>query len=191
MRRKYLEDLERDVEFRLESMKDLVLTTVVESALVSSFYMKKPGDRFMSTLLTFTPEGIVIQGDHKPEAHGACSCGGYGLLWFIEDLAPDDLCEKFLAETFVFEYAVSFLKEYVLNAVRAGRITHDDARRAWDEANAVVIEEEEALYDIWSSVFGYGNSPCWRTYPPYAMVSLVAIQRKFRELYRARTWQPS
>ena len=35
--------LEKDIEFRLESMKDLVLTTVVESALVSSFYMKKPG----------------------------------------------------------------------------------------------------------------------------------------------------
>lgn len=189
---KYWESLEKDIELRLASMKDLVLTTVVESAQISSFYMRRPDGRCMSTLLTFTPEGIVLQGDHVPEGPGTCSCPGYGLCWFTEELDVGYLCEKFLEKTFVSEYAVSYLKDRVLDARRERRMNAEVARRAWNEADAVALGDEDSLYDVWSSVFGYGDPPCWNIYPSEAVIGLVAIQRKFSELYyRARTWQPS
>lgn len=64
---------------------------------VRSFYLMDADFGMQgSTLLTFTPEGIIIQGDRRPGENGVVSSKDYTLDWFCGDLAEPDVCEAFL-----------------------------------------------------------------------------------------------
>lgn len=63
---------------------------------VRAFYLKLHDTRMMSTLIIFSPEGIVLMGDLTPERQGSISNIGYGLGWFRGRLSENYLCEKFL-----------------------------------------------------------------------------------------------
>ena len=105
-----------------ESLKDHTLEKIAdvpcegdlykpESRIVAYRLQPPKKTRCMSTLLTFTPEGIVLQGDLTPGHHGMVSAIGYGLDWFAGPLGESYLCGKFLQETWIQEIAIRELKD--------------------------------------------------------------------------------
>lgn len=106
----------RDARMR-ESLRDHVLEEFPAGDRIRAFYLKKPGGgRMMSTLILFTPEGIVICGDLNPHptGRGSASCFGYGLPWFASELDGGYLCSKFLDKEWQNELAV----EWCMNTAR-------------------------------------------------------------------------
>jgi len=105
---------------------------------VSSYRLARPGTRMMCVQLTFTAEGICIQGDLTPQQNGTVSCLGYGLHWFTRALGPQYLAEKFLKTGFVGDLAEEGVREWlndpeqwrevVLNGI-ASKLKEEDRRR--------------------------------------------------------------
>lgn len=180
-----IKDFENRVTRLLEEMKEHALVIVEEGPNIRAYYMKKPGTRIMSTLITFTPEGIVLQGDLTPEHHGSVSAIGYGRDWFAGQLSPSYLCEKFLDNKWSSELAVERLR---------------DPESSWrdEEADPATISRLDELacevecgqatqgdiYDVWLELdFETADGvPGWG-YDPQEAVVLVTIQRKFAELW--------
>jgi len=147
---------------------------------LQAFYLKKKDEgRMGSTLLIFTPEGIVITGDLTPERNGSISTFGYGLGWFASDLDGSYLCEKFLTTRWIPEIACEDLKEYrneeginqkrleaLIEHTEALHLSHYEFHAALDD---VEIYDEE--YEI-----GIG-------YDPAEAGWLCAIQKRFAELW--------
>ncbi len=179
----------------MESLKDHVLEQVLDTEKFQAFFMKRPGDgRMMSTLITFTPEGIVIQGDLRPGRNGNVSCGGYGLGWFRGRLSEDYLAEKFLDKSWYPEVAAADLRQYLkevadgnetakpgdveeiqdlIRRCEDGDLGHESFRDAW-----------ELIYKDWDWEWSLG----WG-YKPDEHMWLCAIQWKFAELYNAKELQ--
>jgi len=117
-----------------KDFKNHQLTILAETENVLCVRIGRPNTRINSTQITFTPEGIVIQGDWCPCGNGVCSTFGYGKEWFAKSLSWSYLAEKFLAREFVPEAAVDFLQGYAENM----RVEHlqegcDDYRQAYYE----------------------------------------------------------
>ncbi len=171
-----------------ESLKDHVLETVVETEKVQAYYLKKPGDgRMMSTLILFTPEGIVLQGDLTLGRNGNVSTLGHGRRWFSGDLSGSYLCEKFLHRVFVPAYAIEGLRYEILQQRRQGDITKERARELWRDCPTISddFRGPQETYDFWTDDLrnrdgdgcpGYG-------YEPGEAGRLCVIQQKFAELY--------
>ena len=94
---------------RDKDLEDHRLEVVLESDKIQS-YLKRPGDRAMSTLITFTPEGIALQGDLVPSLHGDVALF-YDVGWFSKLKSKDYLCSKFFSKTFVPSKAIASLEE--------------------------------------------------------------------------------
>ena len=82
----------------LRDLKDHTLEKVLdhpaekEKNHFEAYYLRPPeGGRMMSTLITFTPEGIVIMGDLCPDGSGVISCYGYGRKWFVGKLSGGEV----------------------------------------------------------------------------------------------------
>ncbi len=174
-----------------ESLKGHTLEQVLDTEKFQAFYMKRPGGgRCMSTLITFTPEGIVIQGDLTPGHHGNVSCLGYGLGWFRGRLSGSYLAEKFLEQNWYPEVAVAdlqlFLKgiadgsqeaklgdvekiQELISRCCDGDLHVEGFRDAWEE-----------IYEdwVWDSCFGWGYKPSEHSW-------LCVIQQRFAALYNA------
>lgn len=182
-----IKDFEQRVAQFLDGLKDMSLVPVQEGDKLSAYYIRKPGTRIMSTLILFTPEGIVLQGDFTPEDHGSVSAHNYKLGWFAGELSPLYLCEKFLQKKWSREVAVEILR---------------DPQSCWreDQEPAVLgklddlaqeveheVAAEEEIYDLLTDL-GFdccGDLPGWG-YDPTEAVSLCAIQRKFAQLWTKR-----
>ena len=124
-------EFEKRVNFLLKDMSGHVLVPLLNESGFCAYKMWKPGTNILSTLITFTPCGIVLQGDLTPERNGSAS-RGYGEEWFSGDLYPDYLAEKFLQKRWVPEEALKKFRRY-LEEVRdeggltpSGRIVDDD-----------------------------------------------------------------
>lgn len=117
------------VEFSMrDALKNHVLEEVPGSEKLQGFYMTEPGQgRAMSTLILFTPEGIVLMGDLCPNLNGAVSVYGYNLGWFSKQLSEDYLCSKFLRQEWQPVLAQSYCYDMALE-VRRGQ--HDEATKA-------------------------------------------------------------
>lgn len=97
-----MKDPRKDVNERIERIMNFdldrhVLLVVAETDTVLVVRLERPGTRIMSIQLSFTPEGVAVQGDFEfygPRA--VCSNFGYGLDWFSGRLDPNYLAEKFL-----------------------------------------------------------------------------------------------
>lgn len=172
-----------------ESLKDHVLVPVLETNQVQAFYLKRPGEgRMMSTLITFTPEGIVLQGDLTPGSYGNVSTFGYGREWFSGQLSEGYLCEKFLSRCFVPEYAELGLRREILRQRRELLLSKEEARELWRFVHVSTdFTGQQDTYDFWTTDLhnldtedcpGYG-------YEPAEAGWLCAIQQKFAELYWA------
>lgn len=169
-----------------EALKDHVLEAVLDADQFKAFYLKRPGlGRMMSTLIIFSPEGIVLQGDLTPETNGTVSCFGYGFGWFSGQLSEHYLCSKFLQTTFVADYAMDGLKEEILRMRRERELDKDKARELW---HSVYVSGDfqgpQQVYDFWMDELGQGDSegcPGYG-YEPGEAGWLCAIQQRFAEL---------
>ncbi len=155
------------------------------------FKLKQPDTINLAFEVHFTGHGIFIQGDLSPVAPGGFGCCQYKTLgWFLGELSPGYLAEKFLTQGFQPELAAPELKEWVRNHADYG--ISEGSLRSLEE----VIDELESSYpDLDCSVrlhdrlyeLGLGwmcddGVPGWG-YSPTEKCWLVAIQRCFRRLY--------
>ncbi len=175
-----------------ESLSRHALMQILDAGKFKSFLMKRPGEgRMMSTLIIFTPEGIVISGDLCPRAgtRGIVSDAGYGIGWFRGRLSERYLCEKFLREEWQLEVAVPQLRSEIEDRI------DDEGRGIFEEkleAIAGMLEREtirsgEDLYDELSSA-GYEASDGipGMDYNLADAGWLCAIQQRFAQLYNAQ-----
>ena len=177
-----------------DSLKDHVLERVLDTEKFQSFYMKRPGQgRMMSTLLVFTPEGIVIMGDLCPSGHGAISVYGKGIKWFIGTLSEGYLCEKFLQRVWQRDAAVEGLKEEVKAEAQEAEENPDDQdakklpwKKILEEWTACGDEgSEQDLYGLmWKHDLDTSDGAPGYDYPRSDAGWLCAIQQRFAELYQ-------
>jgi len=174
-----------------QSLEGHVLEQTLDTEKYKAFYLKRPGEgRMMSTLIMFTPEGIVIMGDLCPSDRGAVSAFGYGLGWFYGILGEDYLCGKFLRKVWQKDAANEELKAYVvdeeLNAKKWPNDKHYSDRpwkRVFDRWEAGGYETEEHLHEIMRAEGAYdGETFPGYDYPESAAGWLCAIQKRFAEL---------
>lgn len=190
------------------SLKDHFLEEISAGEKIRAFYIKREGTRMMSTLILFTPEGIVLMGDLCPSNHGAASAFGYGLDWFSGRLSEDYLCEKFLRKCWQLEVAKEHCEWHIEQAVEEakkyrlceGDGDREDARRSikegrrWQAVLKALGDEgtEQTCYDEMCDQDLYdGDTMPGYDYPRGDAGWLCAIQQKFSELYRAKQAVPS
>ena len=171
-----------------KALENHILVPVLEDEKIRAFYLKGPKQgRAMSTLILFTPEGIVLQGDLTPTDNGTVSTFGYGLRWFRGELSGSYLCEKFLKKVFRPDLAVARIAEEILTQRREGRISKGRAWVLWSDRPAWCDEHDgRKCYEFWSEELG--NDGC--DFPAYgyelgAAGWLCAIQERFAALYNA------
>ena len=177
-----------------EALKNHVLEVVLDSEKIQAYYLKEPGQgRMMSTLILFTPEGIVLQGDLTPGRFGNVSAYKYGRAWFAGFLSEDYLCEKFLPKVYVPEKALAACKRGVLEGRRAGGLTKEKALDLWIDLTAFseYFLSERNAYDFWTDeLLNDGCDAYFYGYEPDEAGWLCAIQQRFAETWEARTTSP-
>jgi hypothetical protein len=168
-----------------ESLKDHVLVPVLpHKGAWASFYLRKPGEgRMMSCLITFTPEGIVLQGDLTPGRTGNVSVPGYGLDWFAGQLSEDYLCEKFLERKWSSSLTRRAIRETILEKRRQGDIGKLDARMLWSEVHHLEDEDQQAFYDFITNELDGDGEDMRMDYDKGEAGWLCAIQKRFSDLY--------
>lgn len=169
----------------------------VQDGRVLAYYLKDPAQgRMMSTLILFTPEGIVLMGDLTPNRNGVISAYGYGVGWFGSDKSECYLCEKFLDKQYVHEAAAEELRDVdshwrqidgaLPTAEEKEQLERlDEIAEALDEHDAewLIRELEDAGYVVDDGPPGY-------TYEPHEAGWLCALQQRFAELYQAEVAAP-
>ena len=202
----------RKIEHYHREMQDKELIQVLDTEKFAAFMLRKKdyAGRMCSTMITFTPEGIIIHGDLCPNHPGVISQLGYGLRWFSESMSGGYLCEKFLRHTWVAELAVRDLKAWLED----GGNPYGDKDEPLESDRLEQLQElidyleggdanQYEFYDKLLEIYDpptYGLSgkmdsirrypdiivdgvPGWG-YDPTAAGWLIAIQRRFAELYR-------
>lgn len=173
-------------------MLELQLVPVVETDNVKSYYMRKPGTGLYRVLLTFTPEGICIQGDVTPECNGSVSCMGYGLDWFLNRNGGKSLdtymCEKFLQRKWVPDLAADAMERPEYEFRRAATTPEqiegldqlcEEIRDGGVSAEGTYHSLEDLGFIDVADVPGFG-------YDPIEAGVLCAIQQRFAELWAER-----
>lgn len=173
-----------------EALAEHVLCPVLDSGNFKAFYLKRVGEgRMMSTLIVFTPEGIVLQGDLTPGRNGNVSTLGYGVGWFSGQLSEGYLCEKFLTKVFVPAYAEEGLKDEVIRQRREREIDKAKARDLWDSMPGEIEDftGPTETYNFWTDDLGNedGDGCPGYGYEPGEAGWLCAIQQRFAALYNA------
>ncbi len=183
-----IKDFEQRVAnlLRLRAKHELIV--LEEGQKIQAYYIKEPGTRLESTLVVFAPEGIALMGDFTPEHHGSVSALGYGLGWFAKPLDPCYLCSKFLD-------SMKWTREVAVEQLR-------DPSSYWREERSPGILEQLDELAIYVDSGDYGPEMIYDTlndlgfetsdhlpgygYDPNEATRLVAIQRKFAQLWAAR-----
>jgi hypothetical protein len=165
------------------ALADHVIETICDCLSTKAYYLKKPdGSWVMSTLLLFTPEGIVLQGDLTPEQNGSISTIGYGLKWFLGDLSEGYLCEKFLRKEWVQYMAAKELADpnsHWREEATSSQLEGLDSilNRIDDMEPGRLVDELERLgYEAVDELPGFG-------YDPVKAGWLCAIQQRFAEAW--------
>lgn len=173
-----------------EALERHTLREVLDTPGFTAFYMKRPDvGRIMSTLITFSPEGITIAGDLTPGRNGNTSCLGYGLGWFRSRLSEDYLCEKFLELGWFPDLAELDLRS-LIEETKGGEWGHlaksiDEMERLANVCNDGDIGME-CFRDAWYEISeDYESAPGWG-YNPREKGWLCAIQQRFAALYDAK-----
>jgi len=197
-----------------ESLEDHVLETICFTDSVKVYRMRRPGTMMMRVQITFTPEGIAIQGDCCPQLHGVCSALGYGLSWFAKRLSEGYLCEKFLSREWQQEVAVqdiadqlSMAQEDLNKAIETeaeGRVPPETREEVLagtdfkDESDAFAMWQAvqdgfhadtgpEGLYEIASPLIDdFWDYAVGMDYNLADAGWLCAIQQRFSELWKTQ-----
>ncbi len=189
-------------DHRRNNMLTKELTRVLNTEKFQAFTLTKIGyeGRMGSTMIIFSPEGIVILGDLVPghsNGNGVVSTLGYGIGWFSGQLSPHYLAEKFLRQGWHAELAVEELKEWQKNG---GNQYYDDetplSKEKQEELQELIDYLEcgdigpERYYDVMMEIYDNPDIFCdgapGHGYDPSDLGWLVAIQVRFAELYREK-----
>lgn len=153
----------------------------------SGYMLRQPnGGRFNSVMILFTPEGIVIAGDHAPARTGIVSYMNYGIEWFAREHDGAYLMEKFGQEpVFRPDKAIAWLDEYIKEA--APKDVPDDYEVIETRNTLSIGDMAEREFigwisdnlpsDAFSGLDIYG-------YDLIAMTKLEAINARFTTLYK-------
>jgi len=177
---RYRDELNRQVDAQMAHMKDHVLTREDKG----HWRMGKPNSGMFSTHLIFMAGRIGITGDFSPGLNGVWSDLSYDIRWFASKLSWDYLAQKFLKREWQPEVAVMEAKDH-LESGNKDYPEHDDFYRAVIRE----IEEDKELGSIYPIMNEYQMESDYTpgiAYPLNDTIALVAIQRKFAELYAAR-----
>ena len=161
-----------------EQLKDSKIEVLVEAVRVKAYYLRKyPNKRTMSTLLIFTPEGIVITGDLRPVRTG-CMTYGYGLEWFVGANSPQYLAEKFLEMKWTEDHARDFVQN------RIAEMNENEEYELASRVRDIVedggnFENEWVFYNAFSDVLD--TSDMGLDYIEHEVGWLSAIQKRFAE----------
>lgn len=173
-----------------QAMLELELVVVAETERLRSYYMKKPGTGIYRVLLTFTPEGVCIQGDLTPEHNGTISSMGYGLEWFADQKGGEYydsyLCSKFLRKRWVSECALESLTDP--HSCYRDEATPEQIAGLHDICMLLAahdIHEYEFYTQMCDLGFDGSELPGY-DYDPQEACVLFAIQQRFQELWRER-----
>lgn len=173
--------------FMETSLANHVLEPVVETAKVQVYKMFRPGSRAYLVQISFTPEGIAIQGDIGFGANqgGVCSTGGYGRGWFAKPLAEGYLAEKFLARAWHADLALEEVADWLdLDS----DVSHGEGlRELAEKLKSGGIDNEYDLYqfistelpDYLDQIPGYGRDPGETGW-------LAAVHKRFVQLWNDR-----
>jgi hypothetical protein len=200
-----------------EMLASHVLTPVSRRGAVEAYYLHKEGstlgspeasdganyhgprvwlsERVLSTLILFSPEGIVLLGDLAPCAgkNGCISGYGYDARWFAEKVNEDYLCSKFLEQTFQVDVAKTWVEDRLADLRDPASGESDEATdRLLQELMLRLIENGDDPYaEEWfrdalresklggDELEGYG-------YDLEQAGMLCAIQQRFAELYQKK-----
>lgn len=175
----------------VESLKDHQLECILNDKKtgISVWNMRRPGTRMYGVQITFSPEGIALQGDvvYGPGG-GLTSTCGYGLGWFSGYLSEDYLCEKFLQKQWVAEYAAEELEEELKNPEDYAI----DEKMIEPLKNIIsqlgeVIETGTQLWEALDDIdYCIDDGPPGWGYGPVEAMALCSVQQKFAELYKLR-----
>jgi hypothetical protein len=154
-----------------------ILTVELDTPSYKAYMLREsPSSRLNGVLILFTPEGILITGDHAPKTNG-CIKSFYGLEWFSGELSEDYLAGKFLEKALQKE-----LVPEELRALAHGTDARTELLRVADEVESGSLDGAD-LYQALQEIYhehglsiGFGHAPQERA-------KLGVIQRKFRELY--------
>lgn len=178
-------DLEKAVSEQLESVRGRILENVrgEDGKSTDMWYLRYPDQRAQSTLIIFSPEGIVITGDLCPgDNRGVVSDYGYGLSWFVQELNPYYLAGKFLRKKFVFDVADETFRAMVKDAFDNKEFSvAEEAICEWEE-----VDPENPIEAVEMCRRHFGEEGCesfGMGYDPKEMKMLVATQRQFAALY--------
>jgi len=162
-----------------ESLANHRLVELVRTTEAVVFSLQREGTRNMSTMITFTREGIVLQGDLTPQTYGSVSAKGYGERWFASKLSVSYLCEKFLQRKFRLELFKHALGDSGWRC--AAGISEENANQIASET------ELECGCDAYGKLMDLGLDPDTVPgvgYDPREADVLCEIQRRFAELHR-------
>lgn len=159
------------------------LEMVLNSGDYKGYYLQPPGGgRFNSVLIMFTPEGIVLAGDHAPCRTGLVSNIGYGLDWFSSEKSPDYLCQKFgLERGFVRDHALTYVEEE-LKTLREASIVNEEAVEEWTELKEKLEADDIDSHDFYTTLRDLNVDAFYEValgYDPNTMAKLAAIQHRF------------
>lgn len=177
-----MDTLQKFQEIANRTFADHILTVELDTPEYKAYMLRaKPGERINGVLLLFCPEGIVITGDHSPDTCGCVTSRYHGLEWFCSSMDGEYLCGKFLPKVWVPEYAAQCLSEYAEESDQNKEEMLDLARRIVREGMSMFDFYDE-MKDIDYSYLTDGGSTGY-TYDWVVRTKLVAIQRRFAELY--------
>ena len=184
------------MDFRQKALADHEITKLYDTGEEAKprhvgFKLKRPGTGAYGFELHFTGYGIFLQGDLSPVRSGGFGCRQYKTLgWFLGELSPGYMAEKFLEKGYRPELAASELEDLVQE--------HEDwgiPEKSLPDLTEIVAElrsgggdlvSASRLYDRLHEVeLGHltdDGVPGWG-YDPDEVAWLVAIQQCFRRTY--------
>jgi hypothetical protein len=181
--------------YLFDSLKDHVLKNVVDEKDVRIFTMRRPGTGMFRVQLTFTVEGIALQGDvtFGPQSHGISSALNYDEHWFATypKLTEEYLCEKFLRHEFVprsaAEYMEDILQQQQEDEEEDYGIT-DEMIPGWRKLIENLKEDQhftaERLFDDLEELeYEHDGEGFGWDYNPEAAAMLCAVQQTFARLF--------
>lgn len=183
---RYFDEVNRQVENHMNCMSRHVLTTDNDGL---SYRMGRPGSNAFSVYLIFAHGRIGITGDFCPGHNGVFSDLRYSANWFASDLSGGYLASKFLEKKWQKECVIFDAKDYLEDARNL-----DESWRMAEFYKAILNEYEDELTPekVYSLANHYGiesEDLPGHEYPISDIAALIAIQRKFKELYAYFTTQ--
>lgn len=162
------------------------LEMVLNNDPFRAYMLRHPkGGRLEGVMIMFTPEGIVIAGDHAPGRYGAVSQNGYGLDWFSSRKDENYLAEKFGVEkVWVREYAVRWLQD-TIKELREDSLDREAEIADFAELLADVQNEDASADDFYTKLDEFTVDDPYdiaQAYNPDIIGKLAAIQHRFADL---------